>query len=115
MLPYSAASGHYLYAKSAYCYLQLMQQLPSSHPDVYSKFMDGFNVVRKSDRFWAGIGTDLVIEQELMRPLKTTGGLTRGCGMSELQRIKWLLSTTTCTEVKRTMQNLTGVRYDSSE
>ena len=92
MLPYFAASGHYLYAKSAYCYF-----------------------VRKSDRFLAGIGTDLVIEQELMRPLKTTGGLTRGRGMSELQRIKWLLSTTTCTEVKRTMQNLTGVRYDSSE
>ena len=31
MLPYFAASGHSLYAKSAYIYLQLMHDLPNSH------------------------------------------------------------------------------------
>ncbi len=35
MLPYFAASGHNLYLKSAYTYLQNMQLLEKRHPDVY--------------------------------------------------------------------------------
>lgn len=41
------------------------------------------HVVRKSDRYWASLSTDLVIEQVLMRSLKNTGGLTRGSGLTE--------------------------------
>ena len=33
-------------------------------------------MVRRSDRLWAGLSTDLVIEQVLMRSMKTSGGLT---------------------------------------
>jgi hypothetical protein len=44
--------------------------------------MDGYPVVRMSDRFWAGLSTDLVIEQMLIRNLKTDIGLTRGLGMT---------------------------------
>ena len=55
-----------------------MQQLPFSQPEVYKSFLDGCNVVRRSDKFFAGIGTDLMIEQELMHSVKTTGGLTHG-------------------------------------
>ena len=95
MLPYFAASGHHLYAKSAYLYLQQMQNISITHPATYQSFKDGYNVVRRSDKFWAGIGTDLMIEQELMRSVKSIGGLTHGRGMTELQRTKWLLSTTT--------------------
>ena len=51
MLPYSTASGHNLYAKSAYMYLQKMQKLPESHPDVHSSFLNGFHVIRRSDRY----------------------------------------------------------------
>ncbi len=67
MLPYFAASGHSLYAKSAYVYLQIMLRLPQTHPDAHLKFMEGYHVVRRSDRFWAGLSTDLIIEQVLMR------------------------------------------------
>ena len=63
MLPYFAAAGHNLYAKSVYLYLQDMQALESTHPDVYKSFVDGLHVVRRSDREWAGLSTDLVIEQ----------------------------------------------------
>ncbi|MCG8032822.1 MAG: hypothetical protein JAZ03_11695, partial [Candidatus Thiodiazotropha taylori] len=83
MLPYFAASGHNLYAKSAYLYLQMMQALPETHPELYDKFTQGFHVVRRSDRYWAGLSTDLIIEQVLMRSVKTSGGLTRGRGMTE--------------------------------
>ena len=37
--------------------------------------MNGFRVIR-SDRYWAGISSDMLIEQTLMRSLKTSGGLT---------------------------------------
>ena len=83
MLPYLAASGHTLYVKCARLYLQTMTDLPNQHPDVYQSFLSGFHVVRRSDRLWAGLPTDLIIEQVLMRSLKTSGGLTRGRGMTE--------------------------------
>ena len=45
---------------------------------LYQKLIDGFHVVRRSDRKWAGLSTDLVIEQVLMRSMKTSGGLRKG-------------------------------------
>ena len=83
MLPYLAASGHNLYVKCARLYLQSMSSLRDDHPVVYRDFVSGFHVVRRSDRLWAGLSTDLVIEQVLMRSLKTSGGLTRGRGFTE--------------------------------
>ena len=80
ILPYVAASGHNLYATSTYIYLQSMCKLEQTNPEVYEAFMKGHHVSRRSDRFWAGLSTDLVIEQVLMRSVKTTRGLTRGRG-----------------------------------
>lgn len=114
MLPYFAAAGHNMYAKSAYIYLQLMEDLKDKHPDVYQQFQDGLHVVRRSDRYWAGLSTDLVIEQVLMRSVKTTGGLTPGKGMTEI-RLVWLLSMPSCAEINIAMQNLTGNNYVTSE
>lgn len=56
-----------------------------------------------------------MIEQILMRGLKTTGRLTRGRGMTELQRLVWLLSLLACSEVNLAMQELTSVSYLTSE
>ena len=77
--------------------------------------MNGFHGVHHSDRFWAGLSTDLVIEQCLMRSLKTRGGLTRGCGMTETQRLMWVLSTPSCAEMNSAMQGFTNVTYTTSE
>lgn len=85
MLPYSAASGHRLYAKSAYVYLQMMTALPETYPDVHKKFEEGFHVVRRSNRYWAGLSTEIIIEQVLMRSVKIHGGLIRGKGFTETQ------------------------------
>ena len=49
--------------------------------------LNAFHVIRRSDRFWAGFSSDLVIESVLMKSLKAIIGLTRGRGMSELQRL----------------------------
>ena len=97
MFPYMATSGHILYTKSAQLYLQSMVRLESEHPVVYQKLIGRFYVVRRSDPKWAGLSTDFVIEQVLMRSMKTSGGLTRGRGMTEQQRLIWLLSMPVCT------------------
>ena len=62
MLPYFTAAGHNLYTKTIYVYLQQMVTLQTDHPDIYALFLNGLHVVRRTDRFWAGLSTDLVIE-----------------------------------------------------
>ena len=113
MLPFFAASGHNLYTKSAYIHLQQMRKLEIEHPNVFA-LNSGYHVVRRSDRYWAGLSTDLVIEQVLMRTVKTTGGLTRVRGMEELQRAQWVLSMPACSEVNYAMQEFTGSNYVTS-
>lgn len=77
MLPYFASSGRNLYTKSGYVYLMMMMQnLDIDHPDVYKAIESVFHVVRRSERYWAGLSTDFAIEQVLMRSVKTAGGLT---------------------------------------
>jgi len=110
MLPYMAASGHNLYTKSIYLYLQRMAPLSTE-----KVFENGLHVVRLSDRFWAGLSTDLFIEQVLMKSIKSTGGLTRGRGMDETQRLIWLLSSPQCAEINHAMQELTTVSYSTSD
>ena len=82
-LPIFAAAGHYNYLKTAYLYIQSMCRLEGENPSILQQFMKGLRVIRRSDNYWAGLGCDLAIEQVLMRSLKSTGGLTRGSGMTE--------------------------------
>ena len=77
MLPYYAASGHNLYTKCTRTYLQEMKKLQKDESPVYTAFKNGLHIIPRSDYFWAGLSSDLVIESVLMRSLKATGGLTR--------------------------------------
>ncbi|PIK40129.1 hypothetical protein BSL78_23030 [Apostichopus japonicus] len=114
MLPFFAAAGHNLYLKSAYIYLQMMIQLEVDHPEVHAAFQNGHHVIRRSNRFWAGLSSDLVIEQVLMRSLKTTGGLTRGRGMTDAERARWILSMPACADMNNAMQEVCGIDYHTS-
>lgn len=73
LLPFFAAAGHNQYLKSAHLYLQKMIKLPSTNHTLHSLFESGHHVIRRSNRFWAGSSADLVIEQELMRSMKSAG------------------------------------------
>ena len=114
MLPYLAAAGHNLYLKSVFHYLETMQTLPESYPNVCQAFQNGVHVVRRSDRYWAGLSPDLVIEQVLMRSAKTTGGMTRGKGLTERQCTQWLLSMPSCVEMNNAMQLFCGKEFHTS-
>ena len=110
-----AASGHNLYTKCARIYLQEMKKLQKDEFLVCTAFKNGFHVIRRSDHFWAGWVLDLVIESVLMKSLKATCRLTQGRGMSETQRLVWLLSIPITAEVNNAMQQLTEVDYTTSE
>ena len=96
ILPYLAASGHNMHTKSARVYLQQMTDLKAEHPDVQQRFDDWFHTIRRSDRQWVGLSSNLIIEQVMTRSLKSSAELTRGRGMTEHQRLVWLLSTPAC-------------------
>ena len=58
MLPFLAASGHNNYTKCVWIYLQPMSLL-QDHQEVYEHFKKGLHVIRRSDRYWAGLSSDL--------------------------------------------------------
>ena len=53
-----------------------MLELPTDYPWLYTSIAEhGYHTVRRSDRFLAGLWTDLIIEQIMMRSIKSRGGL----------------------------------------
>ena len=56
----------------------MMLRLSETHLDAHQKFMEGYHVLRRSDRCWTGVSTYLISEQVPMRNIQTHGGLTKG-------------------------------------
>ena len=79
-------------------------KLELDHTEVYRHFKAGHHVLRRTDRFWGCLSTDLTIEQILMRSIKSSGGLTRGRGIGEAQRAQWILSMPACVDYNSDMQ-----------
>ena len=73
MLPYFAATGHNAYTKSGHIYLSRMASMKHSDPHVHTHFMKGYHSIRRSDRYWSGLSSDLVNEQVPMRSIKSVG------------------------------------------
>ena len=89
MLNLFAATGHIKYAKFG----RLMMDLPHTNPWLHKKLSTGgHHFIRRTDKFWAGLWPDLVIEQVLMRSIKNRGGLTRGRGMTPSVQMLWIRS-----------------------
>lgn len=93
MLPFFHASGHFLYAKSCHLHLQYMFTLKNKMNWVgYERFtMKDFFTIRRLNKFWSGIWTDMTIEETLMRTMKSVGGLTHGRGITPGILTKWTL------------------------
>ena len=58
---------------------------------------------------------DLIIEQTLMKSVKITEEMTRRNGMSEIQRVQWLLSMPACSNINNAMQEFDNVQYCTSD
>ena len=77
--------------------------------------MNGFHSIRRFNRYWAGLSLDLVIEQTMMRSIKSRGGLTRGRGMHESVRETWLSTLTDCASVRSALSEVTGAERSTPE
>ena len=114
MLNLFAATGHIHYAKSARLYVQEMRKLPETHPWLYQQFMHGQHTVKRTDKNFNGLWTDLTIEQTLMRTIKSRGGLTRGRGMTESVRHQWVLTLNQMATIHDAMMQLSKAQITSS-
>ena len=79
MMPYFYASGHHHYSKACHIYLQEMSSLEEKM-DIfeYLKFTkDGYFTIRRSEKFFSGTWTDMVIEQTANRDFKVQGGIVQ--------------------------------------
>lgn len=115
MHPYFAAAGHNNYTKSLSIFIQKMQDLQTNHPDVYEAFSKGLFPVRRTEGVWAGIPTDLFIEQVLMAGIKSSGGLTHGRGFEESTRLLFMLSRPICAEVCHSIFRVAGLTSDKPD
>ena len=68
----------------------------------------------RSDRFWAGLSSNSVVEQTFMRMVKTAGGPTGGRGITKIQCLVTFYAIHTA-EVNSSMQCLAEVRCVTSD
>ena len=115
MLNLFAASGHYNYAKACRIYVQQMLDLRGSYPTLHEQFVRGNHTIRRSNRLWAGLSCDLVIEQTLMKSAKGRDGLTRGRGMQESVRHTWTSTLNECASIHLAMSCIRGVLNEGAE
>ena len=115
MFLFLAAVGLSQYSKRLHIYLQHMQKLRHRQTAVPNAITQGRHDLCRSGGYWAGLSTDLVIEQVLMRSVKSAGGLTGGRGMADSQQTQWRLSTPACADVNDTLQGVTGLEHCTSE
>ena len=113
MLPYLHAAGHLAYAKSAHLYVQQMEELT---PEVRQIFVEsGYFTIRRSDKFWSGVWSDMTIEQVLMRAIKTSGGLTGGRGISDSTLTRWIKALPLTVALCNSLEDFAGVVHETSE
>lgn len=112
MIPYFHASGHFHYAKCTNLFVQdmliLQEHYPGEH-QIFKDYMDfGYSSVNRSGKRWAGVWSDMAIEQSLMCGMKSKGGLTRGQGMTDSTLAKWIGGARTGTSICSSLETFAG-------
>lgn len=76
MMPYFHASGHFHYAKTSQIYLQCLSKLKKiMEESEYNNFVTkGYFTISRSDNFFTGTWTDMMIEQTANRNIKGNDG-----------------------------------------
>ena len=117
MLPYFHAAGHLAYATSAHLYVQQMMELHNIMPEKeYDQFTEQrYFTIRRSDKFWDGMFSDQPIEQFLVRLLKTSGGMTRGRGITDSTLTRCVHALPQCVRICNALETFTSVHSGTSE
>ena len=112
MLPWFHAYDGQNYARHfAYCWAS-RQQLPNTHPRLYTEFQQGkFSVGRSAGRF--NKVPDQVIEQTISKDQKGSGGII-GYSTSESTVQRWIITSHVAARLLGDMENSLGIRASVS-
>ena len=84
--------------------------------DDFEKYINqGYFTIRRTNKFWAGVWTDMTIEQVLMKMMKVQGGLTRGRGITDTVLVYFICALPPCITIMEALKNLSGTSPASSE
>lgn len=114
-LPLFHAAGHHAYAKTAQMYLQDMVDLElHMDPQEYDAFTKGgFFTIRRTDKAWAGISRDMLIEQTLNRFFGTD--LKHGRGVTPSVVTRYLLAMPAAFTIMEQLEDYCEIRTANSE
>lgn len=118
MLPVYHAAGHSNYVRAMQIYLQQMSTLQDKmDPNEYRLFTEeGHFTVRRTDKAWAGIWTDMTIEQMLMRTIHTGAqGLSHGRGMTSSVMTRFLKGMPYAIEIMNQLEDYVNIKWESSD
>ncbi|KAJ8951532.1 hypothetical protein NQ314_007663 [Rhamnusium bicolor] len=88
----------------------------SMDPEDYRKMSQkDCHVVRRNNKLWSGTPLDMIIEQELMRHMKTSGGLTHGREITDSTLSRWITGMPHCLKVTEALESFSGVITVASE
>lgn len=73
------------------------------------------DAIRRTDKYWSGLSSDLVTEHAMMKSVKVRGGLTRGRGMHETVRASWVNTMSECATVHMVMSAMTGLGLKTND
>lgn len=89
---------------------ELLELKNKMTPDEYKQFRDmRLFTIRRTNRFWSGTWSDMVIEQSLMRQIKTRGGLIHGRGTTDISLNKWISSIPYCIKIGKNISFKTTI------
>ena len=116
-IPIFHATGHILYARSTRVYIKEMKSLKSKIPeDKFHLFTDqGYFTIRRKEKYFAGNFSDLIIEQDLMRLFKSSGGMTRYRDITNNTITNFVNVMPRCIPICTFLESFTGVVASTSE
>lgn len=82
---------------------------------VYRRFTEGLFTVRRSDKLGCGTSTDIVIQQTIMKSMKTDGGFARGRSTKKSVISKWVYSMHAINTVCEALEELSNVKMDTTD
>nr|CAH7764460.1 unnamed protein product [Callosobruchus chinensis] len=115
MLPILHAAGHFGYAKGLQIFLQDMAKLKATmNYDEYTNFTEkGYFTIRRSNKPFCGIWSDMTIEQTLNRFFGTD--LKHGRGVTPSVVARYLLGMPSAFQVMECLEEYTGLSTVNSE
>src|SRR5436190_19326000 len=93
--------------------LSLEEKMDPLEYETFTK--KGYFTIRRSDKFWSGIWSDMTIEQTLMRTMKSIGGLTHGRGISNSVLTMWTLGMVYLHNVCDEIEKFCGISIETTE